>query len=307
MSALSDESLNSPLLPSPPASPIQVGIAMTDDPRPLVYLSIDVEDYFVSPETIPFSTWESYEDRLAVGLQRFLEVCEETGARSTLFWIGWEAERHPDWVRRFHDAGHETATHTWNHDYVHSLDEPAYRASLTRSVELLESLTGEKVLGHRAPAWSLPSGCTWAVDALLDCGIRYDSSIYPIRTYLYGEKGGERFPHHLEGTNGRRLREIPPTAPRLLGRTLPPPGGGFLRALPLVYHRWALARYAREGHTPMVYVHPWELDPDHPPLDLPPKQARVHSLGHRTTLPKLRALLRRYRGVPLREFLDKED
>lgn len=270
------------------------------DTRPTILLSIDVEDYFVSPESIPFAAWDSYEDRLAVGLDAFLHLCEETGARSTLFWVGWEAQRHRDWVYRFHQAGHETATHTWNHDYVHTLEAPVYRASLERSVGLLEDITGAKVIGHRAPAWSLPSGCRWAVDALVEQGLRYDSSVYPIRTYLYGEAGAPRHPWHLEGS-GARLREIPPPCVDFLGRRWPPTGGGFLRALPLPYHRWAIARYRHEGHTPMIYLHPWELDPHHPPLDLPPKQRRIHHLGLATTMPKLRVLLRENRGIPLGE------
>lgn len=271
-----------------------------------VLFSVDVEDYFISPETIPFEDWPGYEDRLHVGMEKIFDICEETGSLGTFFWVGWEAERHPEMVKRFHEAGHEIATHTYTHHYVHSMDEQSYRASLKRSLDVLEGIIGGKVIGHRAPAWSIRRECRWAVDAMVEYGLLYDSSINPYPTYLFGDGAAPRHPYRIEGANGNSLLEIPPTVVELLGRRLPTPGGGMLRALPLAYHRWVLGRYRREGHTPMIYVHPWELDPDHPPLPLPRKQARIHSLGHRTTERKLRALLKTHRGVPIRTMLDPQ-
>ncbi|MBE7560792.1 hypothetical protein HS125_18335 [bacterium] len=80
------------------------------DPDPPVLVSVDVEDYFVSPETIPFTDWERYPDRISVGMD-FLLSCSKPTGFLFVFFLGWIAERHPGLVKQVAAAGHEVACH----------------------------------------------------------------------------------------------------------------------------------------------------------------------------------------------------
>jgi polysaccharide deacetylase family protein (PEP-CTERM system associated) len=153
--------------------------------------SVDVEDYYMSPESIPESTWDTgrYEDRIEIGSRKLLKLFNEHHIKATWFFLGWVAEKHPELVRAVHKDGHEIGTHTWDHRGVDTLTPEQYKDSLRRSCHCLENITGEKVIGHRAPMWSLKRDMDWAVQILEEAGFLYDSSINPVATYLYGERG----------------------------------------------------------------------------------------------------------------------
>src|SRR5207344_3434067 len=110
----------------------------------------------------------------------------EAGTRATFFVLGHAAERHPELVREIASAGHEVGTHGWSHAFVYRMTPERFRAELARSIELLESLSGQRVIGHRAPFFSITRDSLWALDVMRECGIRYDSSIYPVMNYRYG-------------------------------------------------------------------------------------------------------------------------
>lgn len=256
-----------------------------------ILLTVDVEDYYMSPESIPVSDWGGYEDRIEIGMGRLLDLFAAGGHTATFFFLGYIAERHPGLVRRAAEEGHEIGTHTHDHRPVYSLSPEGFRESLHRSVETLAGAIGRPVVSHRAPAFSLRRGSRWMWDALAGEGIRYDSSVNPVVTYLYGERGAPRTPY-LIAAEPHAIVEVPPSAVEIPpGRRLPAGGGGFLRALPLAYVRWAVGRLNREGFPAVIYVHPWELDPDHPRPRLRGKEKWVHEWGLSGFAGKLQRLL----------------
>lgn len=258
--------------------------------KPCILWTVDVEDYYMSPESIPVSSWDKglFEDRIHIGCNRLLEVFSEGGIKATWFFLGWIAEKHPELVQTVHRQGHEIGTHTWDHRPVYSLSAEEYRLSLERSCALLESLTGEKVFGHRAPEWSLRRDMDWAQNILSELGFLYDSSINPISTYLYGDQGAPRHAYRLSAQPS--LWEIPPAAIRLGGITLSVGGGFFLRAFPVFYMKRAIQKYNREGSPAVVYLHPWELDTQHPIPSMSFKESWIHRWGLKGVERKARAL-----------------
>jgi hypothetical protein len=97
------------------------------------------------------------------------------------------------------------------------------------------------------------------------------------------------------------LWEFPLSTLRLGRRNLPVAGGGWFRILPLWVTRHAIRRINAEGQPAIVYLHPWELDPDEPPVHGAPRLARFrHRVNVRRTADRLRALLRDGRFAPLR-------
>jgi polysaccharide deacetylase family protein (PEP-CTERM system associated) len=276
---------------------------------PLNGFSVDVEDWYQVADfqaVIGFDEWDSYESRVARNTERVLEILAEAGGvRGTFFVLTWNAERHPEVVRRIAAAGHEIASHGYAHKLIYDQTPAEFRADVTRAKRILEDLTGTAVLGYRAPSFSVTARSLWALDVLLECGFRYDSSVFPVRDSLYGLPDAQRFPYVIRECDGRRLVEFPMTTTALLGRNLPLGGGAYLRVLPYPYMRWGMRRVNRdEGQPAVVYIHPWEVDPDQPRLRTAGRRGfSSHYVSLHRTEAKLRRLLRDFRFAPIREVL----
>lgn len=269
------------------------------------HFTVDVEEYFqvtALEPWVPRARWPELESRLVPSMQRLLELLGERGVRGTMFILGWVAAREPGLVRELAAAGHEIASHGWDHRRVTEQGPAEFRESVRRTKGLLEELTGSPVLGFRAPSFSIVPGREWALDILLEEGYAYDSSLYPVRRSGYGYAGGDRDPHWLERIPGR-LMEVPPATVRVLGATLPAGGGGYLRLFPLALVRSAFAEAERRGVPATFYIHPWELDPEQPRLDVSwPVRVR-HYGGLSRTAGRIRELLGRFRFQPIAETI----
>ena len=137
--------------------------------------SVDVEDWYqVSDfeEAVEFGAWDRYESRVVRNTERVLELCDAHGVKGTFFILTWNAERHPELVRRIADAGHEIASHGYRHRLIYEQSQAEFRDDILRSKKILEDLTGTPVWGYRAPSFSLTSKSLWALDVLLECGMR---------------------------------------------------------------------------------------------------------------------------------------
>ena len=269
--------------------------------------SVDVEDWYQVADfdaVVGFADWDRHESRVARNTDRILALCDEAGVRGTFFVLTWNAERHPEIVRRIAAAGHEIASHGYAHRLIYEQTPETFRDDITRAKATLEDITGTAVLGYRAPSTSVTPRSLWALDVLLDVGLRYDSSIFPIRDTLYGLPDADRFPHVIRRRDGRELLEFPLATTRLFGRNVPFAAGGWLRVFPYRYTRWAMRRVNREGHPAVAFVHPWEVDPEQPRMRTAGRRGfSTHYVGLRGTYGKLRRLFRDFRFAPLRDVL----
>jgi polysaccharide deacetylase family protein (PEP-CTERM system associated) len=180
------------------------------------------------------------------------------------------------------------------------MERESFRAELLRSIEVLEAIGGTRVVGHRAPFFSITRESLWALDVVREAGLRYDSSIFPVLNYRYGIVDAPRWPYRV-GEGG--LIEFPISTWRVLGRNLPIAGGAYFRILPYAVTRAGLRSINRQGHPAVFYIHPWEVDPDHPRIPLPRRIAATHYANLRRTEPRLERLLRDFRFAPMREVL----
>lgn len=264
-------------------------------------LTIDFEDWYQGLE-IPHTSWDGYEDRIESSGRRVLAELDRAGVRATFFVLGRVAERHPHLVREIAAAGHEIATHGWSHTLVYQLTPETFRAELLQSIRLLEELGGQPILGHRAPFFSITRASLWALDILAEAGIRYDSSVFPVLNYRYGIEDAPRWPYDVQTARGP-LTEFPITTWRWLGRNLPVAGGAYFRIYPYALTWTAFRSINRAGKPAVFYLHPWELDPDHPRIPLPGRIALTHYVNLGATVGRLRRLLRDFSFAPMREVL----
>jgi polysaccharide deacetylase family protein (PEP-CTERM system associated) len=270
---------------------------------PIDVLSVDVEDYYhveAFADRVPAHSWPEFPSRVRPNTRRVLQMFDEYGCRGTFFVLGWIAERDPALVREIIEAGHEVACHSYSHRRVNSLTPEEFREDLRRARAVIEDAAGVRILGYRAPTFSIGRGNLWALEILAEEGFLYDSSIFPIRHDLYGFPGAPRFPHRLQFPSKRTLFEIPMTTVRLGGMTWPVGGGGYLRLPPMQYTRWAIRKIHETERQPFIlYFHPWELDPHQPRIAGRWKSRLRHYTGLGAMESRLRELLAGQRFMPL--------
>ena len=255
-------------------------------------LSVDVEDWFqvgAFERTIDRSDWEGLTHRVERNTDAVLDPFAQAGVTATFFTLGWVAERYPALMRRIADAGHEVASHGYDHARVFTFTPEQFRADLRKSRAILEDTSGQKVSGYRAPSFSIDPRTPWAHPILAEEGYAYSSSVAPIRHDHYGWPDSPRFA--WKPVAGSDLLELPVTTAKLGQRTLAAGGGGFFRLLPYGFSRWAIRQVNGQAQRPaIIYFHPWEIDPDQPRVAGAPLRSRMR---HYTNLSVMAAKLRR--------------
>jgi polysaccharide deacetylase family protein (PEP-CTERM system associated) len=235
-------------------------------------------------------------------LEKILALLDEHGQRATFFMLGSVAETDPALAPMICAAGHEIASHGYSHRLVSELTPQQFRGELLLTERILMEQTGQRPIGYRAPQWSLSERNGWAFALLREQGYRYDSSLNPLP--FVGNSRGSRTPYLLEG-EGAGLWEIPPMVTRSCIGNLPTGGGWGFRFFPFKMLCTTIEALNRRHHPAVLYLHPREVDPAGPRLDLPSLK-RFVSYGTRTdATPRLSKLFRRYRFITLKELIDK--
>lgn len=264
-------------------------------------LTIDFEDWYQGLE-IPHTAWSGFEDRIAMVGRKLLQLLDEAGTKATFFVLGFVAEKHPDIIKEIEKAGHEVGTHGFSHTLIYRQTPEVFRGEMRRAIGYLEDLTGKKVIGHRAPFFSITKESLWALDILAELGIRYDSSIFPVLNYRYGIADAPRFPYDLK-CGEFTVKEFPISTLQFPKLTLPISGGAYFRIYPYQLTKQAIRAVNRSGNPVTFYLHPWELDADHPRIDLPRRIALTHYFNLAATERRFRRLLRDFRFAPMAEVL----
>ena len=267
--------------------------------RPVVnVISFDVEEYFMVSafsSRVRFEEWPSFESRLDGNLDRVLDILEEQCVQATFFVLGWIGETNPGAVRRIVSRGHEIASHGYRHSLVYDMDADTFREDIRKAKRILEDLTGAPVFGYRAPSFSITKRSLWALDILVEEGFLYDSSIYPVRHDRYGYPGFSRVPVTMKTDTGV-IFEVPLPSFRFAGINVPFAGGGYFRHFPLWFTEWGISMVNhQEGERVVVYLHPWELDPEQPHIPCGALTRLRHYRNLHKTESRLRTILRRHR------------
>lgn len=268
-------------------------------------LTVDVEDYFMVSAFaagIKFEDWPRYECRVERNTHRILELFAKYGVKGTFFVLGWVAENYPALVKDIQAAGHEIASHGYNHRLIYDLTQDEFRADIRRAKRAVEDITGVAVNGYRATSYSIIKQTFWALDILVEEGFRYDSSIYPIHHDRYGVPGAQRFVHTIK-TGAGDIMEIPPTTFKFLGQNIPAAGGGYFRLYPVQLTKAIIRRINEiEKEAAVIYIHPWEIDMDQPKLQGSLLTKFRHYVNIKTTEQKLGECMKDLKFKPISEI-----
>ncbi len=226
--------------------------------------SIDLEDWFCVynfAQVINYSEWDRCELRVVQNTARLLTLLDKHETKATFFVLGWIAERCPDLIREIAAAGHEIATHGYGHIIVKDVTPEEFERDLVASLRAIQQCVNTDVIGYRAPSFSVVANKPWIFDILAANGIKYDSSIFPIGLHPdYAAAGTSLSVYNITES----IVEFPLSCFRQFGITFPCSGGGYLRMFPYRYTAYGITRCNKDNRPAVIYIHPWEIDPNQP-------------------------------------------
>jgi|TARA_B110000495_G_C23040300_1_gene623499 polysaccharide deacetylase family protein (PEP-CTERM system associated) len=265
-------------------------------------MSVDLEDFYCD---LPFSKWKNYEGRAVHNTQKILDLFEKYNVKATFFTLGFIAEKYPELIEEIQSKGHEIASHGYQHLDARNISKNDFENDLKKSLNILESITKEKIKGFRAPFFSVNKKNVWVLD-ILKKYLKYDSSIFPAKTPMYGISDAITHPYKIsddspltENKNGD-FYEIPPLILKLPLRNIPVAGGFFLRFLPIQLIKFSIKKMNEKGFPAMCYIHPKDLDPEMPKI---PQYAWHYYWGLNNSTQKFENLLKNFEFNSVRENL----
>lgn len=272
-------------------------------------ITVDVEDWYMDTD---MSTWDLYEDRIVQSTNKIIEILGESNTKATFFILGYVAEHFPELVKEIKNEGHEICTHGYSHKLITQQTSYEFEEDLLKSIRTLENITGDKVIGHRASNFSISEETAWAIDILKKNGLKYDSSVFPVKTPLYGMPEAPLYPYRISSSNLKKeagpeedFLEIPLsvyTTP-IMHKNIPIAGGFYLRFFPYFFIKYAIKKINRMNQKSILYIHPWELDPDQPRENMI-KWFHYYNLSN--TEKKFRKLLKDFKFTSIKEGLSNE-
>ena len=282
---------------------------LRQDTRQPLLISVDFEDWHqLVHRRVGVQDW----DRPGPALERqtgaLLDLFDELGVRATFFVLGMAARAHPELVEQLVARGHEIGCHGDRHQLVHTQTAKEFAADLRAACQTIESLSGRRPVGYRAPAFSISRDCGWAYDVLAEEGFAYDSSQHDSPRIRGRLVPSQPEPHRLE-LRGGALWEFPVAVWESGGRRIPVGGASYWAVLPTSLVLRGLDSVGGYG---ALYLHPYELDPEPLRPGLPggtALAARAHgrlraaqrNLARRRAATVLRAIARRHRLIPYGE------
>jgi len=266
-------------------------------------MTVDLEDYFCD---LDFNEWENYESRVVKLTTLLLDLFKKYNATATFFTLGYIAEKFPDLIEKIVREGHEIASHSYAHLDIRKITPQEFEKDFEKSIAILEKTSGEKVRGFRAPFFSIDHRSFWAFE-MIRKRLRYDSSIFPVRTPLYGIPKAPRNmykPSKMDPTindDSEHFIELPPATFHfpIIGN-IPIAGGFYLRFLPYFLIKSGIKKINKSGNFAMCYIHPKDLDQDMPKIS---QYNWYYYYGLQKALKKYERLLKDFKFESVREAL----
>lgn len=273
-------------------------------------LTFDLEHWHSA--TLLESSLDDPVDHIEDSVEIVLNILRDHDVNATFFVVGEVAEEYPELVERVRDEGHEIGSHGHTHTPLFELTPAEFETELERASAAIERAAGVEPVGFRAPNFSVTRETEWAFDILDSKEFRYDSSVFPVKTPMYGVSGGPIRPYTIDsadpfraGSDPASLVEWPVSAVDSVVRL--PMGGGFYgRVLPERVLKWGIKRLNRRGIPANLYFHPWEFNPAVRTNSLKRHKRFISFHGMDQLEEKLRGLLSAYSFNTARNVLEEE-
>lgn len=258
-------------------------------------LTVDLEDWYhgLTRTMKTPALWHSFKPRATESTSILLDLLAEAGVKATFFILGDLAVKSPELILRIADAGHELGSHGYSHQLINRMQPQQFRDEIIKCQKIVQDSTGKAMIGFRAPQFSMSYQTPWAFEILAESGFEYDSSIFPMKTLLYGTPGANPLPHKPFPDCG--IMEYPVSTIRWAGITIPVSGGVYNRFYPYWFIHWAIESLNKRSIPAILYLHPWELDLYQPRIKVSPRERLTHYGNRKTVVNKLRHLLQDFK------------
>ncbi|HYV63249.1 MAG TPA: XrtA system polysaccharide deacetylase [Bryobacteraceae bacterium] len=279
---------------------------MNSEPMTTSVFSVDVEDWFHIlnlPSGQGMQGWDALPSRVETNFRKLLDLFSRHNVRVSCFFLGWVAEKYPHLVREAAERGHEIASHGYSHSLVFNMSSEQFLDDIRRSREILESISGRPVIGYRAPGYSVTERSPWFFEKVAEAGYQYDSSVFPTTRGHGGVSGTQCAPYTIPVGSSETLIEFPISVAEILTVRLCLFGGGYLRLFPWWLIKPMAHRVNRQGRPVTFYVHPREIDPDHPRIPMNPLRRFKCYTNLKTTESKLERILSEFPVTTFQQFL----
>lgn len=275
-------------------------------------LCVDLEPWYVA-ELVTHSFHDIVKcevgDLITESVSPILTLLDKHKTKATFAVLGIVAERHPEIIKLIHSSGHEIASHGYSHKMLTSLTPGDFEDEITKSIKLIEGITGNKPIGFRAPSFSIDNSNIWALKILVKHGFKYDASVFPIKTNLYGIPRAPLYPYKPSLVNivqedpYGKIVEFPMTALKI-GINIPVTGGFYFRCIPLFMQKFGIS-YINKKRPAFLYIHPWETYTKTPKItNMSILSKFITYYGVNNALNKLDRLLSTFKFAPIHEVID---
>ncbi len=236
---------------------------MQNNGNKYVTLSFDIEDWFQVEsfkEKFPIETWENQILRVEKGTEKILKLLDKYDIKATFFILGWIAEKKPEMVRKIYDLGHEISSHGYSHKLNYNMSNPELYEDLKKSKAIIEEIINDKVLGYRAPTFSVSDE---VISILGELDYKYDSSFNQFSKHdRYGVLSN--YKNDVTFQASEKITEVAIPATSVFNQEFPIAGGGFFRLYPIWMTKKLVNKHFNSNDYYIFYAHPWEFDPDMP-------------------------------------------
>jgi len=271
-------------------------------------LSVDLEDWYTSAYLRDYVSKEECSPRIVESTVAILDLFNSKNVKATFFVLGTIAEKEPELIRRISSNSHEIASHGYSHTPLWNLTPAEFKKEIRLANQILQDITGKKVIGYRAPYASLEHKTAWAITVLEEEGFKYDSSLFPMRTPIYGVSGNPLAVYRisrqdiLKHTPEATLIEIPFTVLSLGPFKIPCTGGIYGRFLPTPILK-LLLRQVVKSQPINFYFHPWESYSDIPRVAAPIYNRVVSYYNTSGYLAKIESVIGSFNFTSFEHFL----
>ncbi len=272
-------------------------------------MTVDVEDWFNildTPYAPPIEQWQHQQIRFEKPMYQLLDMFAEHKVQATFFWLGWFAERYPGLVRECMQRGHEIASHGYGHVLAYKVGPAKFREDIRKSKAVLEDITGTSISGFRAAGFSTLNNTLWTFDEIAEAGFRYDSSVFPAKRGHGGMASAILEPYCMSVKN-HVLWEFPQSMLQWGKFRLSLFGGGYLRLFPYSLINYGIKNIHEQKRPLIVYIHPREIDPEHPRLPLSYIRKIKSYINLNSTLYKLTKLCYDHLFVSMQTYLEGKE
>lgn len=235
-------------------------------------------------------------------LAKFLDMLGHLNITCTFFILGMIARNNPEIVLRIRNAGHEIASHGFNHELITSISHIRFKEDIKLAKDTIEQITGERIEGYRGPGFSITPHNLWALDEIAEAGYVYDATIYPGKHGHGGIPGLPVSPFVLKTPRGAMLEEYPVTVADLVFFKTAFAGGGYFRLFPY----WLVSNLYRKMNGKNVpvnsYFHARDFDPDVPRVPMPLHRRFKCYVNLKSTYKKLHMVLQNHHSCSIRDW-----